>query len=438
MARYGYARISTRSQRDDSQLDALRAVGCERIWTDTASGKLARRPEWDNCLDHLRRGDELAVTRLSRMARSVRHLTETAALLAGRGIDLVVLKQGIDTTTPAGRFTFHVLAAMDEMLADLISEGTREGLESARARGRVGGRKPKLTTRQAEVARGMYDETGGGITSSFTISGISANYSGVPFTDPVIVLADVNNPSGTTISNISANEDGRGVELDSSSYVTLDQLSFNKMTGNTLFFNGSSHVTLSNSKLKATADGQVPHNSDGLYAVNSAYLSIGGVPACPTNQICNSFDYDSGWAVYLQNTHDVTIDHASANADDTGGYVLDNAWNVDLGHSTAQAAGPICITVNGQKTHSGYYADIQGGLLLVNGSHDDAIHDDQFAGDKGYAIGSGGNGFFADPCTHSNQPFSPVEAPMGSGNTFTNVCYSSTDIASLEPVQPCN
>lgn len=160
MARYGYARISTRSQRDDSQLDALRAAGCERIWADTASGKLARRPEWDNCLDHLRAGDELAVTRLSRMARSVRHLTETAALLAGRGIDLVVLKQGIDTTTPAGRFTFHVLAAMDEMLADLISEGTREGLESARARGRAGGRKPKLTTRQAEVARGMYDETG--------------------------------------------------------------------------------------------------------------------------------------------------------------------------------------------------------------------------------------------------------------------------------------
>jgi len=118
MARYGYARISTRSQRDDSQLDALRAVGCDRIWADTASGKLARRPEWDNCLDHLRRGDELAVTRLSRMARSVRHLTEIAALLQERGIDLVVLKQGIDTTTPAGRFTFHVLAAMD---ADQLS-----------------------------------------------------------------------------------------------------------------------------------------------------------------------------------------------------------------------------------------------------------------------------------------------------------------------------
>ena len=176
MARYGYARISTRSQRDDSQLDALRAAGCERIWADTASGTLARRPEWDNCLDHLRAGDELAVTRLSRMARSVRHLTETAALLAGRGIDLVVLKQGIDTTTPAGRFTFHVLAAMDEMLADLISEGTREGLESARARGRVGGRKPKLTTRQAEVARGMYDETGADGRRKYTVAEIAETF----------------------------------------------------------------------------------------------------------------------------------------------------------------------------------------------------------------------------------------------------------------------
>src|SRR6516162_10292171 len=86
---------------------------------------------------------------------------------------------------------------------------------------------------------------------------------------------------GTTISNISANEDGRGVELDSSSYVDLDQLNFNKMTGNALFINGSSQITLSNSKLKATADGQVPHNADGLYALNSAYLNIGGTAACP-------------------------------------------------------------------------------------------------------------------------------------------------------------
>lgn len=86
------ARVSTRSQADDSQLDALTAASCERIWTDTTSGKLARRPEWDKCLDYLRSGDELVITRLSRMARSVRHLTELAALLGEREVDLVVLQ----------------------------------------------------------------------------------------------------------------------------------------------------------------------------------------------------------------------------------------------------------------------------------------------------------------------------------------------------------
>ncbi|MGB8993880.1 MAG: recombinase family protein [Pseudonocardiaceae bacterium] len=172
MARYGYARVSTRSQTDDSQLDALTAASCERIWTDTASGRLARRPEWDKCLDYLRAGDELVVTRLSRMARSVRHLTEIAALLADRGVDLVVLKQGIDTTTPAGRFLFHVIGAMDEMLADLISEGTLEGLEAARARGR----KPKLSARQVTVARQMYDEKGVDGKRRYTVDEIAETF----------------------------------------------------------------------------------------------------------------------------------------------------------------------------------------------------------------------------------------------------------------------
>jgi DNA invertase Pin-like site-specific DNA recombinase len=176
MARYGYARVSTRSQTDDSQLDALRAAGCQRIWTDTASGKLARRPEWDNCLDYLRAEDELVITRLSRMARSVRHLTEIAALLAERRVDMIVLKQGIDTTTPAGRFLFHVIGAMDEMLADLISEATLEGLQAARARGRTGGRKPKLTARQITIARQMYDQNDADGKRRYTVAEIAETF----------------------------------------------------------------------------------------------------------------------------------------------------------------------------------------------------------------------------------------------------------------------
>jgi hypothetical protein len=94
--------------------------------------------------------------------------------------------------------------------------------------------------------------------------------------------------------------------------------------------------------------------------------------------------------------------------------------------------------LNGQKTFTGYSTDMQGGLILINGSHENVIHDDQIptGSGSGFSIGSGGNGFFFNPCTKSRQPFSPVEAPMGMNNTFTNVCFTSTDIVGLPP-NPC-
>jgi DNA invertase Pin-like site-specific DNA recombinase len=158
MSKVGYARVSTREQHEESQVDILTVEGCERVFVDKVSGKLASRPQWDKCLDYLRPGDTLVVTRLSRMARSVRNLTEVAVKLRDRGIDLVVLKQQIDTRTPAGRLTFHILGAVDEFTADLISEGTLEGLEAARARGRKGGRRPKMTSAAIAQARRMVEE----------------------------------------------------------------------------------------------------------------------------------------------------------------------------------------------------------------------------------------------------------------------------------------
>lgn len=128
------------------------------MFTDKVSGKLARRPKWDACRDYLRAGDQLVVTRLSRVARSVRHLTEVAAELEARHVELVVLAQGLDTSTPAGRLLFHMLGAIDEFTADLISEGTREGLAAARARGRTGGRPSVMTPTMLTVARRMLDE----------------------------------------------------------------------------------------------------------------------------------------------------------------------------------------------------------------------------------------------------------------------------------------
>jgi hypothetical protein len=175
---------------------------------------------------------------------------------------------------------------------------------------------------------------------------------------------------------------------------------------------------------------------DGLYAVNSSNLSIGGVPACPKSMTCNTFDYDSGFGIYLQNTHDVTISHASANADDTAGFIFDGTNHVDLGFSNAQASGPICVTINGQKANTGYTSDLQGGLLLINGAQNSTIHDDVFAADTGIGIGDGGNGFFFNACADQNQPFT-AEVVMGSGNTFTNTCYANTDVPGLPPTNQC-
>ena len=143
MAKIGYARVSTRSQNDDSQVDDLTAYGCDKIFTDKVSGKLAARPELDRALAYLRAGDVLVITRLSRAMRSLKHLLALADELRERGVGLVVLMQQIDTTTPTR--VFHVLGAIDEFQRELIVEGTREGLgarggRSARRAGmRLGG-----------------------------------------------------------------------------------------------------------------------------------------------------------------------------------------------------------------------------------------------------------------------------------------------------------
>lgn len=153
----GIARVSTRDQNPEAQEDALNAAGCDRVFTDKASGKLARRPELDKALLMARDGDEIVVTKLDRLGRSLANLIELAKELEERGIGLVVLDQGIDTSTAVGRMFFHILGAIAEFEHALMTERTHEGLAAARARGRVGGRKPKLGPRQKSMVREMYD-----------------------------------------------------------------------------------------------------------------------------------------------------------------------------------------------------------------------------------------------------------------------------------------
>jgi DNA invertase Pin-like site-specific DNA recombinase len=172
----GYGRVSTRDQNLDAQHDALAAAGCDQVFIDKASGKLARRPELDRALLVARAGDQLVVTKLDRLGRSLEHLIDLSNGLQARSVDLVVLNQGIDTSTAVGRMFFQILGAIAEFEHALMSERTLDGLAAARARGRTGGQKPKLTPRQARIAQEMYDETGPDGKRCYTVAQIADEF----------------------------------------------------------------------------------------------------------------------------------------------------------------------------------------------------------------------------------------------------------------------
>jgi len=149
----GYARVSTDDQSLDLQYDALTKAGCERIFDDKASGARDDRPGLVDALSHCRAGDVLCVYKLDRLGRTTRGLLELVEDLRKREIGFRSLSDSIDTTTTMGRFFFTVMAGLAEMERDLIRERTMAGLAASRARGRKGGRKPKLTTQQICHAR---------------------------------------------------------------------------------------------------------------------------------------------------------------------------------------------------------------------------------------------------------------------------------------------
>ncbi|WP_185173623.1 recombinase family protein [Rothia nasimurium] len=152
----GYIRVSTREQAEsiNNQRQQLGQHGCEKIFTDTASGMLANRPGLKAALEYAREKDSIVVTRLDRLGRSTVDILRTVQDLDSRGISIEALDTQLDTRTPAGRLVLSVLASMAEFERNLIVERTREGLAHARAQGRVGGRRPKLdkTQQQAVLA----------------------------------------------------------------------------------------------------------------------------------------------------------------------------------------------------------------------------------------------------------------------------------------------
>jgi DNA invertase Pin-like site-specific DNA recombinase len=155
----GYARVSTSDQTLDLQKDALEKAGCDKIFTDTASGAKAERIGLDQAISYVRKGDTLVVWRLDRLGRSLPHLIETITALNNRGIGFKSITEAIDTTTSGGKLVFHIFGALAEFERDIIRERTQAGLTAARARGRRGGRPKALTPKKIQQLQTLSRDT---------------------------------------------------------------------------------------------------------------------------------------------------------------------------------------------------------------------------------------------------------------------------------------
>lgn len=153
---FGYARVSTEQQNLDRQLDALNKYGVDIIFNEKMTGTKRNRPELTKMLDRLTEGDTVVVESLSRLGRSTKDLIELVDLFEKKKVHFVSLKEQIDTSTPTGKFLFTLMSAISQFERDVIAERTKEGLRSARARGRSGGR-PKTDSNSINKAIKLYN-----------------------------------------------------------------------------------------------------------------------------------------------------------------------------------------------------------------------------------------------------------------------------------------
>ena len=153
MGKIGYARVSTKDQVLDSQIDALKVYGCERIFSEKISGRKINRTELDKCLDYLREGDTLVITKLDRLGRTTKQLIELAQHLEDEGIELQIIDTNINTNDAMGKMFFTLMSAFAELEANLLSERTKKGLDAARSRGRKGGRPPIEEDKKALIRK---------------------------------------------------------------------------------------------------------------------------------------------------------------------------------------------------------------------------------------------------------------------------------------------
>ena len=169
----GYARVSTQEQNLERQTDKLLQFGCERIFQEKITGSKKDRPELDKLLDQLRLDDVIVVSELTRLSRSVKDLFTLVELIHQKGAHMKSLKEPwLDTTSPQGKLLFAIFAGVSQFERDLISERTKEGLSSARARGRKGGRPPKQK-KELDLALKLYKDSNYSISEIEKATGLS-------------------------------------------------------------------------------------------------------------------------------------------------------------------------------------------------------------------------------------------------------------------------
>ena len=171
--KFAYCRVSTTDQNLNSQVDALKSAGCERFFEEKVSGRKEDREQLNLLLSQLRPGDQVVVLNFSRLSRSLKTLIKIAEEIDAAGADLVSLNDGVDTSTPVGRFTFHIFGALNDYFIDNLRANTRAGLQSARARGRVGGRPKKLDGNKVQIAQALRDNPNLSVAEICTQLGVS-------------------------------------------------------------------------------------------------------------------------------------------------------------------------------------------------------------------------------------------------------------------------
>ena len=169
----GYARVSTQDQNLNRQIDSLKAAGCERIYQEKITGTIKERPELEKLLDNIRSGDTIVISELTRLSRSTKDLFELVEQIHSNGADIRSLKESwLDTTTPQGKLMFTIFTGISQFERDLISQRTKEGLQSAKSRGRNGGR-PVKDKQAIERALKLYNSGEYTIKDIESMSGVS-------------------------------------------------------------------------------------------------------------------------------------------------------------------------------------------------------------------------------------------------------------------------